>query len=253
MVIKDTIWYAPAAEPRGLHIYLPDNYDSTDERYPVTYFWDGHNLFFDSDATFGKSWGLREFLDGWDKDMIIVGLECSHEGNHRLDEYCPYDANLLGNKIHGEGDETLDWVTRSLKPFIDRKFRTYSSREATAIAGSSMGGLMSLYAVTKFNNVFSKAACVSSSIFMVMQPLMDDIYHSDIDPDTRVYLSWGEKEGGTDPNSGYCKFLTNSNRKVEKLLNRKGALTRLYCQPGGGHCEADWEKEVPDFMDFLWK
>ena len=51
----------------------------------------------------------------------------------------------------------------------------------------------------------------------------------------------------------YCKFLTNSNRKVEKLLNRKGAITRLYCQPGGGHCEADWEKEVPDFMDFLWK
>ena len=182
MVIKDTIWYAPAAEPRGLHIYLPDNYDSTDERYPVTYFWDGHNLFYDSDATFGKSWGLREFLDGWDKDMIIVGLECSHEGDHRLDEYCPYDANLLGKKIRGEGDETLDWVTRSLKPFIDRKFRTYSSREATAIAGSSMGGLMSLYAVTKYNNVFSKAACVSSSIFMVMQPLMDDIYHSDIDP-----------------------------------------------------------------------
>ena len=142
MVIKDTIWYAPAAEPRGLHIYLPDNYDSTGERYPVTYFWDGHNLFFDSDATFGKSWGLREFLDGWDKDMIVVGIECSHEGNHRLDEYCPYDANLMGIKIHGEGDETLDWITKSLKPFIDRKFRTYPSREATAIAGSSMGGLM---------------------------------------------------------------------------------------------------------------
>ena len=177
----------------------------------------------------------------------------TNEGDHRLDEYCPYDANLLGKKIRGEGDETLDWVTRSLKPFIDRKFRTYPAREATAIAGSSMGGLMSLYAVTKYNNVFSKAACVSSSIFMVMQPLMDDIYHSDIDPDTRVYLSWGEKEGGTDPDSGYCKFLTNSNRKVEKLLNRKGAITRLYCQPGGGHCEADWEKEVPDFMDFLWK
>ena len=112
--------------------------------------------------------------------MIIVGIECSHEGNHRLDEYCPYDANLMGIKIHGEGDETLDWITKSLKPFIDRKFRTYPSREATAIAGSSMGGLMSLYAVTKYNNVFSKAACVSSSIFMVMQPLMDDIYHSRI-------------------------------------------------------------------------
>ena len=116
-----------------------------------------------------------------------------------------------------------------------------------------MGGLMSLYAVCRYNHVFSKAACVSSSIFMVMQPLMDDIYHSSIAPDTRVYLSWGELEGGTDPESGYCKFLTNSNRKVEHLLVKKGAGTRLYCQPGGRHCEADWEKEVPDFMEYLWK
>ena len=87
---------------------------------------------------------------------------------------------------------------------------------------------------------------------MVMHPLMNDIYHSEIDPDTRVYLSWGEKEGGTDPQSGYCKFLRNSNLKVDNLLRQKGAMTRLYCQPGGGHSEAYWEKEIPDFMNFLW-
>ena len=252
MVIKESVWYAPAAEPRTLHIYLPDSYDASDERYPVMYFWDGHNLFYDSDATYGKSWGLREFLDGWSKDMIIVGLECSHEGTHRLDEYCPYPAKLLGTSIQGEGELTLDWLTKSLKPYIDSRFRTWPSREATAIGGSSMGGLMSLYAVTRFNSVFSKAACVSSAIFMVMQPLMNDIYHSQIDPDTRVYLSWGEKEGGTDPESGYCRFITNSNRKVENLLHKKGAMTRLYCQPDGIHNEACWEKQIPDFMDFLW-
>ena len=59
MVIKDTIYYEPAAEDRMLHIYLPDDYDSSGERYPVMYFWDGHNLFSDSDATYGKSWGLQ--------------------------------------------------------------------------------------------------------------------------------------------------------------------------------------------------
>ena len=252
MVIKDSVWYAPAAEPRTLHIYLPDQYDVSGDRYPVMYLRDGHNLFYDSHATYGKSWGLREFLDGWTKDMIIVGLECSHEGNHRLDEYCPYNTKLMGINIQGEGDKTLDWITQSLKPYIDSCFRTWPSREATAIGGSSMGGLMSLYAVTKYNSVFSKAACVSSSIFMVMQPLMDDIFHSQIDPDTRVYLSWGEKEGGTDPKSGYCSFLTNSNRKVDNLLRKKGAATRLYCQPDGVHSEACWEKEIPDFMDFLW-
>ena len=253
MVIKENIWYGPAGEERTLHIYLPDNYNTTDERYPVMYFWDGHNLFFNEDATFGKSWGLKEFLDKWDKKMIIVGIECSHAGTHRLDEYCPYDAKLMGTPIHGEGRQTLDWVTGTLKPYIDGKFRTYSHREATGIAGSSMGGLMSLYAVTMYNSVFSKAACVSSSIFMVMQPLLRDIRTAHVDPDTRVYLSWGENEGGSDPETGFCKFLTNANHRVDNLLVKKRARSYLYCQKGGGHCEADWEKQIPIFMDYLWK
>ena len=131
MVIKESVWYAPAAEPRTLHIYLPDQYDASDERYPVMYFWDGHNLFYDSDATYGKSWGLREFLDSWAKDMIIVGIECSHEGTHRLDEYCPYDTSLMGTAIRGEGERTLDWVTQSLKPYIASRFRTDPPWEAS--------------------------------------------------------------------------------------------------------------------------
>ena len=90
MVIKKDVLFTPANKTRGLHIYLPDNYNETNERYPVMYFFDGHNLFFDEDATYGKSWGLKDFLDGWGKDIIIVGLECGHEGNERLVEFCPY-------------------------------------------------------------------------------------------------------------------------------------------------------------------
>ena len=171
MVIKDTIYYEPAAEDRMLHIYLPDDYDSSGERYPVMYFWDGHNLFFDSDATYGKSWGLVQYLSSWDHKLIVVGIECSHQGSHRLDEYCPYDSELMGTQIHGEGWETMEWMTGVLKPYIDGKFRTLPSRESTAIGGASMGGLMSLYAVTRYNHVYSRAACLSSSIFMVQDPL----------------------------------------------------------------------------------
>ena len=54
---------------------------------------DGHNLFLNSDATYGKSWGLADFLDHYDKKLIIVGIECNHEGNERLSEYCPYNLN----------------------------------------------------------------------------------------------------------------------------------------------------------------
>lgn len=75
MIIKRDFGYGPEGENRPLHIYLPENYGRTDERYPVTYFFDGHNLFYDSDATYGKCWGLKTFLDQWSKDMIVVGLE----------------------------------------------------------------------------------------------------------------------------------------------------------------------------------
>ena len=253
MVIKDQIWYAPAGEARTLHIYLPDGYNDSDKHYPVLYFFDGHNLFFDSDATFGKSWGLKSFLDGWDRELIVVGIECSHDGDHRLDEYCPYDTKLMNKKIHGEGRETLDWMILSLKPYIDGNYRTCPFRETTAIAGSSMGGLMALYAVTMYNNYFSMAACVSSTIFTVLQPLLADLRACSLSPDTSVYLSWGSREGGTDPDSGFCKFLRNANRKVEDSLHKQNVRTSLYCQEDGGHCEADWEKQIPIFMDFLYK
>ena len=84
MIVKKSCIYPPKGTDRPLHIYLPDNYEASGERYPVMYFFDGHNLFTDEDATYGKSWGMKEFLEGWDKDMIIVGIECGHDGYERL-------------------------------------------------------------------------------------------------------------------------------------------------------------------------
>ena len=92
MIIKKEFTFTAEKKPRPLHIYLPDNYDYTNERYPVMYFFDGHNLFNDEDATYGKSWGMKEFLKWWSKDMIIVGIECGHGEGERLSEYLPYPA-----------------------------------------------------------------------------------------------------------------------------------------------------------------
>ena len=159
MVIRQPFNYSPRNQNRNLHIYLPNNYDHSEERYPVMYFFDGHNLFRDSDATYGKCWGLEGFLDGWQKKMIVIGMECGHEGRERLDEYCPYDVRG-GNmgQIHGMGKETMDWIVREVKPWVDGNFRTYPFREATGIAGSSMGGLMAIYGAARYNAYFSKAA-----------------------------------------------------------------------------------------------
>lgn len=79
-----------------IHLYMPDEYDdacSAEVRYPVIYMFDGHNLFYDGDATYGKSWGLKDFLDHWHKKVIVVGMECSHTGHDRIKEYCPYRIN----------------------------------------------------------------------------------------------------------------------------------------------------------------
>ncbi len=245
MTEKRDIIFTPAEAVRTLHIHLPQGYYDTDERYPVMYYFDGHNLFSDADATYGKSWGLEEFLNQWEKPIIVVGIECGHAEGERLREYCPYhvEGGWLG-EIFGTGDETVRWMAEQLKPMIDREYRTWPFREATGIAGSSMGGLMSLYAVTKYNAVFSKAGCLSSSLLDPHGALRRDITESEIDPDTRIYLSWGTEEGGGRMAAG--------NEAVARLLTEKGANVRLYCQQGGRHCEADWEKQNPLYLDFLW-
>lgn len=254
MIIKQSMLFEPAGKERMLHIYLPDDYEYTNERYPVMYFFDGHNLFFDHDATYGKSWGLKEFLDHWEKKLILVGIECSHEGNQRLTEYCPYDIqNDFFGEIHGTGAATVHWMAETLKPMIDRTFRTYSFREATAIGGSSMGGLMSLYAVMTYNQCFSKAACLSSAIGICETELLMDMRACDLDADTKIYLSWGEIEAGSvKGNPEYDSDMAKCNHKMAKKLKERGILTRVYYQPGGKHCEADWEKQLAGFMNYLW-
>ncbi len=255
MLLKRDMLFTPAGKNRPLHIWLPEGYESSGERYPVMYFFDGHNLFSDADATFGKSWGLADFLQRWEKPIIIVGIECGHEGNERLYEYCPYHfTGKFWGDIQGTGAATMDFMAYELKPMIDREYRTYPFREATAIGGSSMGGLMSLYAAVKYNGVYSKAACVSSSISPCMPALRADIRAADMDPDTRVYLSWGTKEANSRRShmGDYETPTAKNNLAVARLLEEKGALTRVVCQQGGNHNEASWEQLVPGFMDFLW-
>lgn len=256
MVIKQDHIFTPVRKNRPLHIYLPDGYAESQERYPVMYFFDGHNLFLDEDATFGKSWGLKEFLDQWEKPMIVVGIECGYEGDERLIEYLPYPGDRGEWKERkGIGDQTLAWMVEELKPYIDQTYRTQPLRECTGIAGSSMGGLMALYGAVHYNRWFSKAACISSAIGFCMKPLMRDMEEQKMDPDTKIYLSWGTREAyrvkhvNQEDRSSYTY---QRNAAVAKKAEQKGAQAMLRCQIGGRHCEADWEKLVPEFMEFLW-
>lgn len=248
MIEKFNVTITPYQLERMIHVYLPDDYYNSDEHYPVVYMYDGHNLFNDEDATYGKSWGLKDFLDQYDKKLIIVGIECNHEGKKRLDEFCPYQLpqSYLGD-IHGTGKELMEWVIRELKPMIDSRYRTYPLRECTAIGGSSMGGLMALYTVIKYNNFFSKAACVSPAYDLCLSRLKKDMQVATISPDTRVYLSFGTKE---------IRNLDHKKQTLQSFVNyfnSKHAFSYVNIVNGGEHNEASWEKENPIYMDFLWK
>ena len=134
------------AVKRRAYVYLPDGYDyDEDRRYPVMYMFDGHNLFYDGHATYGKSWGLAEYLDSTRTPLIVAAVECNHDGNGRLSEYSPVDFVMKnGDKIKGRGKKYMDWLVGAFKPYIDKNLRTLPDRSNTAIGGSSMGGLMTV-------------------------------------------------------------------------------------------------------------
>ena len=258
MLIKRDFIYSPKGKNRPLHIWLPDDYATSGKRYPVMYFFDGHNLFLNEDATDGKSWGLKEFLDGWDKELILVGMECGHEGDERLSEYLPYRALLsrFFRKFKPMGHATMEWIVHEIKPMIDREYPTLPDRANTGIGGSSMGGLMAIYGGVHYNRWFSKAACVSSAIGFCMGPLMWDIQSSKVSPDSRFFLSWGTNEahGIKNPDQEDRSSKTYRwNKRAADAIAVSGAEVTMYCQVGGHHCEADWEKQNPLYMDFLWK
>ncbi len=251
MIVWQDSWYWPHGGNRTLHIYLPDWYYDSDVRLPVTYFFDGHNLFFDEYATYGRSWRLQRFLDRWEKPMLVVGLECSHEGDERLIEYNPYRSRVAGHVVDGLGEQTLLWLQHDVKPAIDAQFRTWAHREATALIGSSMGGLESLYGVICHNATFGKAGALSTGVRFNQRNLMRDLNGVEVSPDTRVFMSWGEYEAGR----AYEDGTTAEERATLELadgLEGRGAAVMCQYVRGGRHREADWERQVPRMMDFLW-
>ena len=251
---KTKIHFGFANEDREVHVYLPEGYDeNADERYPVMYMWDGQNMFDDADATFGKSWGMKAFLDGYWKKMIVVGMECAHNSPQRCNEYCPYAVKMYHvGRLTGAADHTIGWLIDVVKPYIDKTYRTWAHREATAMGGSSMGGMITLYAAIKYNNVFSKFAAVSPAISMAMPNFIKDIEFASIHPDTRLLFSWGTEEWTS---RNWEATMQRNIMRLEKTLQIKQPNIRTYRlrQEGGGHNEASWERELPIIIPFLWE
>ena len=135
MIIKKEVLITPFNLSRMLHIYVPDGAFRSKKRYPVMYMFDGHNLFDDEEATYGKSWGLKDYLELTRLPLVVVGLECNHEGNRRLWEFSPYDfADPVWGEVQGQGELLLDWMSGELKEWVDENLPVLTDREHTLSA-----------------------------------------------------------------------------------------------------------------------
>lgn len=237
-------------EERRLYIYLPDSYKwHSKRRYPVLYMFDGHNVFLDSDATYGKSWGMKKYMDKTHQQLIIVAIECNHHSepdDSRLSEYSPFtfdDAHF--GHIEGRGNLTMDWIVNELKPMIDQQFRTLPDRKHTFIAGSSMGGLMTVYAVSAYNHIFGKGAALSPSLWVDSEAISSIIYQSHMKADTVLYMDYGQNEM-----KNHKGMHTIYGHIMSALFNKQIMLTSRII-PRGEHSEASWEKQLPVLMQTL--
>jgi predicted alpha/beta superfamily hydrolase len=190
---------------------------------------------------------MKKFVEETQLPMIIAAVECNHRPNNgRLSEYSPFtfDNPKLGH-IRGRGRTTMEWLVNHFKPYIDANFPTIPDREHTFIAGSSMGGLMSLYAVMTYNHVFSRAAALSPSLWFAPRQLDRMLCQSSIQPDTVVYMDYGSRE---------LPFHNNMKQQFSKVAARlleRGVLLNCRIVPNGNHNEASWEQQIPFFIDTL--
>jgi predicted alpha/beta superfamily hydrolase len=244
--IIDTAFFIPQLNrTRKIWVYVPLTYNSSNKKYPVLYMHDGQNVFDDA-TSFSGEWGVDEAIDTLGlkyKECIVVGID--NGADKRLSEYCPYDFNLTANKVSGKGEGGLylDFLVKTLKPFIDKKYRTLKDKKNTFTAGSSMGGLISMYAVIKYPKVFGGAG-VFSPAFWVGPKIFDDIKTKGKKVNSKIYFYAGDAEGETMVPMTLQAF--NEMHRVSK--SKMCEVIRA----GGKHNEPRWRIEFPLFYEWLF-
>lgn len=251
-------------DPRNVDVWLPPGYESNkNQRYSVLYMHDGQNLFSSRDAfSDGIEWGVDETMMRLTnanriRPTIVVAIWSTPK---RTLEFMPqkaFDKGITYTKsrrrqaavyTNSGSDDYLRFIVKELKPFIDKKYRTYSDLEYTFIMGSSMGGLMSLYAISEYPKVFGGAGCISTQFALakgVMLRYMEK--RLPVPKNHKIYFDYGTKTLDKD-NEPY-------QIRADQIMKRKGYkegsgwTTRKF--PGEEHSEKSWRKRIDIPLMFL--
>lgn len=240
--LMDSAFYIPQLNRyRKIWIYLPKSYfKNQNKSYPVIYMQDGQNLFDNALAPFGE-WGIDECLDSLQQQLnfesLVVGIGNSPE--HRLTEYNPFDTEKYGK---GEGKAYVDFLVNTLKPYIDSNYNSLRDPSNTVIAGSSMGGLIALYALLKYPEVFGSAGIFSPS-FWIAPEIYKVANTSRWNKLHKIFFYAGGKESRT---------MERDIRKMEEIINQVNPIQiSEIIYPLGEHSEKYWRMQFPNFYKWL--
>lgn len=249
-------------QDRDIVVWLPPGYQAgsgpglstggqdagSGRRFPVLYMHDGQNLF-EPDTAFqkGEYWRVGETAAasieaGEVEPLIVVGIY--NTGDHRKDEYTPTrDARLGG----GDADDYGRMIIEELKPMIDRTYRTQPDAASTGVAGSSLGGLVSLHLAFRYPHVFRRVAALSPSVWWNWRAILKTVRQAPSKPPLKIWLDMGTAEGkkGLDD----ARLLTAA---LVGLGFAKGADLHYAEYEGATHSEAAWAERVGPMLQWLF-
>ncbi|KGL62437.1 alpha/beta hydrolase [Polaribacter sp. Hel1_85] len=224
-------------------LYLPPNYDTSSKKYPVIYMHDAQNLF-DQETSYAGEWEvdetLNELFKKTGKSFIVVGVE--NGGAKRIEEYTPWKNLKYGG---GKGSIYVDFLVKTLKPYIDNNYRTKPKAKHTAIIGSSLGGLISFYGGLKYPEVFGKIGALSTS-FWFSNKVQDFATKKGNQKNTKLYLLIGDKEGAS--------MVPDTENMAELLIDLgfpEGNLKTKVVNDGI-HSESFWKAEFLEVITYLY-
>lgn len=230
---------------RDIWIYTPPGYDEQESRYPVIYMHDGQNLFF-RDLAFSGEWMVDEVMDGLYALDVFPGaivVAVANGGERRVSEYSPYPTDFNGMETLAV-EYLLDLVNL-VKPWVEENYRVLPDGEYHSLAGSSLGGLISLYAPLVLPGEFKNIIAMSPSIWVADASIIQEFSRQNPGvEDLRVYLDMGTAEGNEN---------VSLTRQMAELLRKQGAEDlKLVIDEGAGHNETSWRERLPELLAWLY-
>ena len=249
---------------RSVDVWLPPSYfepEAKSRRYPVLYVHDGQNVFDPASSFIGVDWAIDETMtrlmaEKKVPETIVVAIWNTPK---RLSEYMPQraiertsedglDAMFKPVRQKPLGNAYLKYLVTELKPAIDARYRTLPDRVHTSIMGSSMGGLISLYAICEYPDVFGGAACLSTAWTVAGGVTTHDLEKSLPSPEThRIYFDFGTET--TDGKYEPLQQQVDTQMKAAGYKEGKNWITKSF--PGEPHSERAWRKRVDIPLQFL--